>query len=130
MSSFLNILRDILIFSAVVLLTATTMREIERLMEQKRRLGGLGVDGRLPTTPLMAKRDTENKFMTWVQASTSISDDSERQKLRQSLFLAGFSSPNAVIWYVICRFALALILPGLYLLMQFTSTRPATGFSS
>ena len=130
MGTFTNILRDILIFSAVVLLTATTMREIERVAGQRRRLGGQGIEGRLPSTPLMAKRDTENKFMTWVQASTSISDAGERQKLRQSLFLAGFTSPNAVIWYVICRFALALLLPGLYLLLQFTSAKPATGFGS
>ena len=130
MISLLNILAQILIFSAVALLTVTAMREIERNLDQRRRLGGQGVEGRLPTTSLMANRETKNAFFAWVQASTSISDDSERQKLRQSLTLAGFDNPNAVIWYVICRFGLALLLPGVYILMQMSAAKPATGMAS
>lgn len=128
--SYLNILAQILIFAAVTLLTVTGMREVERLMGQRRRLGGQGVDGRLSSTPLVANRETQNAFFAWVQASTSISDTNERQKLRQSLTLAGFDNPNAVIWYVISRFALAVLLPGIYILMQMSAAKPATGMAS
>jgi tight adherence protein C len=43
------------------------------------------------------------------------------------LVLAGFDNPNAVVWYVVCRFALAILLPGIFILMQFLSAKPATG---
>ena len=130
MISYFNIIAQILIFSAVALLTLTAMREVERLLDQRRRLGGQAVDGRLPATQLMAKRETENKFFAWVQASTSISDKNERQKLRQSLTLAGYDSPNAVIWYVIFRFSLAILLPGIYVVLQLQAAKPATGIAS
>jgi tight adherence protein C len=130
MISYLNILAQILIFAAVALLTLTAMREMERLWDLRRRLGGDGVEGRLPTTPLVAQRQSQNALFTWIQASTSISDESERQKLRQSLTLAGFDNPNAVIWYVICRFGLALLLPGIYILLQMSAAKPDTGMSS
>jgi tight adherence protein C len=130
MISYLNILTQILIFAAVALLTLTAMREMERLWDLRRRLGGDGVEGRLPTTPLVAQRQSQNALFTWIQASTSISDESERQKLRQSLTLAGFDNPNAVIWYVICRFGLALLLPGIYILLQMSAAKPDTGMSS
>lgn len=129
MTSILTIISEILIFSAVALLTVTALREVERMVGQRRRLGH-GVGGRLPTTPLMAKVESDNAFFKWVQASTSISDSGERRKLRQALLLAGFESPNAVIWYVIFRFSLALLLPGIYILLQLSAAKPATGYSS
>lgn len=130
MISYLNILAQILIFIAVALLTLTAMREMERLWDLRRRLGGEGVEGRIQTTPLMAKRQSQNALFNWIQASTSISEENERQKLRQSLTLAGFDNPNAIIWYVICRFGLALLLPGIYILLQMSAAKPDTGMAS
>jgi len=130
MISLLVVIAEILIFSAVALMTVTGMREVERLLEQRRRLGGDAMGGQMRSTPLMAKRDTDNAILKWVQASTSISDDNERKKLRQSLMMAGFDSPSAVVWYVIFRFSLALLLPAVFILLQFFSAKPATGMSS
>lgn len=129
MTSFLEIISEFLIFSAVTLLTAAALREFERLIDQRRRLGQ-SVGGNLPATPLVAKRRSDNPFFSWVQSSTSISDANERLRLQQSLMLAGFSNPNAVIWYVISRFALALLLPACFIVLQFFSAKPATGMGS
>src|SRR6266567_4363981 len=119
---------EILVFSAVALMTVGTVREIERMLNQRRRLGGQGEVEQSSSTPLWARRTGENAVFRWVLASSSISDVQERQKLRQALVLAGIDSPNAPIWYVICRFSLAILLPALFLLLQLVSAKPATGF--
>jgi tight adherence protein C len=104
------------------------MREAERFFEQRRRLGGQTVTGGASgTASLLTKGVSENAFFRWVQGSTSISDLEERNQLRRSLMLAGFNSPNATIWYVIARFSLAILLPGLFILSQFVSAKPQTG---
>jgi tight adherence protein C len=128
MGSFLETAVEVLIFCAIVLACVAATHEIERIADMRRRLGG-GARDRIPTTPLFAKRAGQNAFFRWIQASTSISDVKERQRLRQALTLAGFSNPNAVIWYVIGRFALAIGLPALFLLAQSFSPRPVTGLS-
>lgn len=129
MIPFVEVIAELLIFGAVVLMTVAVMREAERILEQRRRLGGQTVVGGLPAPSLLAKRASENAFFRWVQVSTSISDPEERSQLRQALMLAGFSSPNATIWYVIVRFSLAILLPGIFILSQFLSAKPATGLS-
>ena len=129
MIPFAEVIAELLIFGAVVLVTVAVMREAERLMEQRRRLGSQTVTGSVSGQSLLAKRASENPFFRWVQASTSISDAEERNQLRQALMLAGFSSPNATIWYVIARFSLAILLPGIFILAQFLSAKPATGMS-
>src|SRR3954468_9955412 len=127
MNPLFEVIAELLIFSAVALMTVTVMREVERLVDQRRRLGSQTVTG-LPSTPLLAKRISENAFFRWMQEHASISDPEKRQKLRQALILAGFDNPNAFIWYAIGRFLLALLLPGLFILMQFFAAKPATGF--
>ena len=116
---------ELLIFTAVVTVAVGIMREIERQLDQRRRLGGQAAAGQ--ATSLMAKRASEAPFFRWVQSSTSISDKQERSRLRQALVLAGFDSPNATIWYVILRFSLAIVLPAGYIMMQFLSLKPAAG---
>jgi len=127
MTPFVEIIAELLIFGAVVLVTVAVMRELERFLDQRRRLGGQTVTGGLSVPSLLAKRASENAFFRWVQVSTSISDPDERNQLRSSLMLAGFNSPNATIWYVIARFSLAILLPGLFILSQFVSAKPQTG---
>ena len=119
---------EILVFSAVALMTVGVAREIERILNQRRRLGGQGGSGLFPATPLFAKRAGENAFFRWILASTSISDTQERQKIRQAFVLAGIDHPDAPVWYVVGRFSLAILLPGLFLLQQSFSA-PATGLS-
>jgi tight adherence protein C len=125
---FVEIIADLLIFGAVALMTVAIMREAERLLEQRRRLGSQTVTGGGISAPsLLAKRASENAFFRWVQVSTSINDPDERNQLRQALMLAGFTSPNAAIWYVIARFSLAILLPVLFIVSQFLSAKPETG---
>jgi tight adherence protein C len=133
MTPLIEIVVELLIFSAVALMTVTVMREVERIQDQRRRLGeqnigGQGRTGRSAAAPLMARRISDNAFSRWILSSTSISDSQERQKLRQALVLAGFDNPNAPILYVIGRFCLAVLLPVLYIVMQFFSAKPVTGF--
>jgi tight adherence protein C len=128
MTPSLEVIAEILIFSAVTLLTMTVLREVERVLDQRRRLGGESVAGHMRSTPLIARR-SDNAFFRWILSSTSVSDPEERQRLRQSLLLAGFSDPNAPVWYVIGRFSLAVLLPGLFILLQLSSSKPVTGFS-
>jgi tight adherence protein C len=126
--SALEIVTEILIFSSVMLMTVGILREIERVLDQQRRLGGQTASGNMPTMSLMANRASENALFRWVLASTSVSDPEERKKLRQALMMAGFDNPDAPIWYVIGRFSLALLLPGLFILAQFSSAKPIAGF--
>jgi len=130
MTSLLEVIAELLIFSSVTLMAVTVMREVERLVDQRRRLGGQLATGHSPSTPLVAKAASDNPFFRWVQTHASISDPEERQRLRQSLMLAGFSHPNAVIWYAIGRFSLALLLPVTFILLQSVSAKPATGIEA
>jgi tight adherence protein C len=116
-----------LIFCAVVLMTVVVAREVERALSQRRRLGETDGPSHSSTGPLLAGVVGKNPFFQWVLASTSISDVQERQKLRQALVLAGFTHPDAAIWYVIGRFSLAIVLPTLFLLTQSFLTKPVTG---
>lgn len=116
-------------FIAVMLMTVTAIREVERILHQRRRLGGQ-VGAARTSESLLVKRATDNSFFRWVTASTSISDVQERRKLGQALLLAGFENPNATIWYVVARFSLAIALPILFLSLQSISPKPASGFGS
>ena len=127
MNALVEFAIEALIFCVIVLMSIAAVREVERLVETRRRLGGQGGHEAIPATPLFAKRAGQNAFFKWVQSSTSISDDQERQRLRQALTLAGITSPNATVWYVIGRFSLAIGLPVLFLLLQSLSTTPMSG---
>jgi tight adherence protein C len=123
---------EILVFCAVVLITVAAFRETTRALDQRRRLSESGIArpglSGLPAGSLFARRVSDNAVFRWVQASSSISDSDERNKLRRALLLAGFESPNAPVVYVIARFSLAILLPGLFILWQASSTRPISGF--
>ncbi len=121
---------EILVFSAVALMTFGAVREAERILNQRRRLSAPGEVSRASLTPLWAQRAGESAFFRWVLASTSISDTQERERLRQALVLAGIDNPNAPIWFVIVRFTLAISLPLLFLLLQSLSANPAMGLAS
>lgn len=128
MSASIEIIVEILIFCAVVLLSVGVAHEVGHALNQRRRLGGQGTNGHLLVTPLLTERVGQNPFFKWIQSSTSISDSAERQRLRQALFMAGIDNPNAIIWYVIGRFSLAIALPALFLLLQSVSATPVAGF--
>ncbi len=114
MAAHLDLIVEIFIFCTIAAITWFLAREFERAGEQRRRLGDERSAGFGSVTPLLQRRDLHNRFFQWVQASTSISDAADRQKLRGELSLAGFNSPSAPVWYVIIRFVLAIGLPLLF----------------
>lgn len=128
MGSTIEIIVYVVVFGGAVLLFTMLMREIELAVERRRRLGVQGAAERSVIRPLLAQSDGQNAFQKWIQESTSISNTQERQKLRQQLFLAGFRSPNAPVWYVVIRFSLAIGLPMFFLLAQSLSAHPQAGF--
>jgi tight adherence protein C len=124
----LEVLVELLVFSSAALMALGVMREMERKFDQRRRLAGQGPVGQSQARPLMLQGISENAFFRWVLKSTSISNSEERDRLRQALILAGFDNPNAPIWYVIARFSLAILLPGIFIMMQLVSAKPVSGF--
>src|SRR5262245_9610902 len=107
---------EALIFSAVALMALGVLREVDRILAQRRRLAGHGEMRReMQGETVLADSGRDSAFFRWIAASTSISDPRERQKLQQALMLAGIDSPNAPVWYVIGRFSLAVLLPVLFL---------------
>jgi tight adherence protein C len=106
------IIETLTFFMAVAVIFAIS-DELERVFEQRRRLGELRATA--ASAPLLQKRVSTNSFLMWVQKSSSISDSEARQKLRVELFLAGFDHPSAPIWFVIIRFAIAIGLPFAFL---------------
>jgi tight adherence protein C len=120
---------QILVFCIVVGVTVVLAREVERVLVQRRRLGQQAFAGRSATAPLLQSLAIENPFFKWVQSSTSISDTTERAKLRRELSLAGFDFPTAPIWYTIIRFLAAIGLPLLFLILDPLLHKPITGMS-
>lgn len=124
----LDLIVEIFVFCTIAATTWALGRELERSAEQRRRLGELQ-QASMPrsSTPLLQRRGLENPFFKWVQASTSISEPGERQRLRGELSLAGFESPAAPVWYVIIRFLLAIGLPLLFLVSRILLSKPIGG---
>jgi tight adherence protein C len=120
---------QILVFSIVVLVTLAIAREVERVLAQRRRLGQQAFVGRQAASNLVQSQDVQNRFFRWVQSSTSISDRTERAKLRRELALAGFDFPAAPIWHKVAGFGLAIGLPFVYLLFNSLLAAPASGMS-
>jgi tight adherence protein C len=115
MATHIDLIVEAFIFCTIAAITWILAREFERSSDQRRRLGEKGPAGTVSATSLLQGRDLQNRFFQWVQASTSISETAQREKLRGELSLAGFDNPSAPVWYVIIRFVLAIGLPLLFL---------------
>jgi tight adherence protein C len=109
---------EILIFLIVATVTFAISQELQRVVQQRRRLGEQSLAREQTVSPLLQKRGSANPFFQWVQKSTSISDSAERDKLGRELYAAGFDSPSAPVWFIITRFVLAIGLPLLFLLSR------------
>lgn len=110
-----------LFVSTLVFLGVTV---VERMIEQRRRLGHQIVGPGGTSGSLFQRQNVVGPVFQWIESSTSISDPVERQRLRKELSLAGFEGPAAPVWYVIIRFSLAIGLPGLFLLLNSTLPKP------
>jgi tight adherence protein C len=130
MVTFLTVVAEIMIFVIVTTVAFAAASSADRAWGQRRRLGlqSLAADKPLAAA-IMQERPEPNAFFGWVESSTSISDTDERQKLKRELALAGFTSPNAHVWFVIARFGLAIGLPLLFLALQSTSPHPFSGIA-
>lgn len=127
MTMHLDLIVEAIIFITIVAVTWLFGREIERAIEQRRQLGGQGTTTAGSAAPLLQGRGVENRFFQWIQASTSISEPAQRQKLRAELALAGFESPAAPIWFVIIRFLLAIGDPLIFALSRILTLKPLGG---
>jgi tight adherence protein C len=127
MTMHLDLIVETLIFVTIAAATWLFCREIERTVEQRRRLGGWGTMTAGSRTSLLQDRKVENRFFQWVQASTSISEPAYLQKLRADLALAGFESPAAPVWFIIIRFLLAIGDPLSFALTRILSSKPLGG---
>ena len=127
MALHLDLIVEILIFVTIVAATWIFGREVERVIEQRRRLGGEGPTAARSAAPLLQGRGVENRFFQWVQASTSISEPAQRKKLRAELALAGFENPAAPVWFVIIRFLLAIGDPLIFAFSRILTSKPLAG---
>jgi tight adherence protein C len=125
----LEFIIEALAFLIVAALTFAGAQELERVLELRRRLGEQRFSSTARAAPVLQQRNLTNPFFLWVQASTSISDSKERQKLRQELSLAGIEHPAAPIWFVIVRFLLAVGLPLGFLAVQSLFAKPMSSGS-
>jgi tight adherence protein C len=71
-----------------------------------------------------------NRFLAWVQSATAGKETTDGPKLAEDLARAGFEHPTAPILYVVCRFALAIGLPFLWIASQFFVGPMKTGMGT
>ncbi len=118
---------EILTFLFVVAMTFAVMGVIEQAAILRRRLGAGVSANSVSGQSFLNQQTVNNRFLKWVQSSSSISEPKDRQKLARALALADFEHPAAPAWYVVIRFSLAIGLPLFYLFMARILGRPTIG---
>jgi len=110
--------------SASLLGRAATQMDVRRRLDQQ-----MSPRAAAPVagSPLLKSTQVTNRFLLWVQRSTSPADSKDSMKLRRDLALAGIEHPAAPMLYVVARFSLAIGLPLGFLLLQQISSDPVTG---
>ncbi len=129
MNTFVTLLIEGLTFVLVVVLALSAIRWVEGAIKVRRRLGGQTGETQTGPAPASVMRGTSvrNPFLKWVEASTSLKDVQDRNRLRRDLALAGLDYPTAPVVYVVIRFCLAIGLPVLFLAFQALQPKPMTG---
>lgn len=79
---------------------------------------------------LIRSQTIRNRFLLWVQSATSLNDPKDAGKLRRDLSQAGLEQPTAPVWYVICRFSLAIGLPLLMIGFFVLQGKPLSGLGA
>jgi len=127
MTTILIWLVEILAFFFVLGGTVAGARWLEGYVLVRRRLQGDPAQSS-ETSSSLIKRDTvQNPTLRWIESVSSLSDASDRTKLRRELALAGINHPAAPVAYVILRFACAVGLPFAYITLQYFAAAPAKG---
>jgi tight adherence protein C len=120
MSVALQLFLEVLTFGVVVFVTFAIVNSVQNASAIRRRLGDANTSmGRAAVyeTQVIKEQNVRNPILRWIQISTS-DNPKEAAELARTLSFAGFDRPSAPVWYVICRFALAIGLPLLYLVWQ------------
>lgn len=115
---------------AFVLATGATLlaeRALFARLNVRRRLARDAIPQAAGAVSVLKSETVTNRFLIWVQAATKPSNPDETTRLRHDLALAGFESPAAPIWYVICRFSLAIGLPVLLIFGSAALGKPLSG---
>jgi tight adherence protein C len=127
MTGFITLVIELLTFGLVLVLSVAAVRGVEGFITVRRRLGGKSAKAPSSDTSILKGRSVRNPFLLWVQSSTSLKDEKDRNKLRRALSSAGFENASAPVVYFIIRFSLAIGLPVLFLLAQGLMTKPMSG---
>jgi len=118
---------------AFILVTGATLvgeRTLFARLSVRRRLGRDVAPPRPGAVSVLKEATVTNRVLAWVQAATKPTDPNETTRLRRDLALAGFESPAAPIWYVICRFSLAIGLPILLIAGSAAAGKPLAGLQA
>ena len=117
-------------FITIVILVMLGFQLLNQTLVVYRRLG-LAPNQSTSTTNRLLKTDKiSNRFLAWVQSATAGKETTEGPKLAEDLARAGFEHPTASILYVVCRFALAIGLPFLWIASQFFVGPMKTGMGT
>ncbi len=128
MNLILEIFAELITFAVVVTVSYGAIRALGGYVNVRRRLGQTAAPaGATPAGSLIKQQKVTNPILSWVESSSSLSDQKDRDKLRRDLAMAGFDHPAAPIWYVIGRFGMAIGLPLLFLMAQKLLSHPLTG---
>jgi len=118
------------VFVAVVTLSLWAVSRLQSAVNINRRLANEApLTALAPTRSSLVKREgVSNPLLAWIQSSTSINNDEERNLLRKRLALAGIDYHNAPALFVIARFGAAIGLPLIFIAAQGFSDKPMVGF--
>jgi tight adherence protein C len=130
-TSLVEIALQLFTFAIVVMISATLVDQITKLVDVRRRLStevsGASAGQRSASATLVRRGQLTNPFLLWVQRSTSLADAKDQAKLARDLAQAGIEHPAAPILYVVLRFGAAIVLPLLFLVWQHLRPEPLTG---
>ena len=121
---------DLLVFCGVFAVTLLAERSFGRYLAIRRRLGQDRTVAIVTPGSVLKRNTISNRFLLWVQSATTAGNEKETSGLQRKLALAGFDHPAAPVWYVICRFGLAIGLPISLIVGATLTGRPLAGLSA
>lgn len=130
MTQTFDLLIQVLTFAAVFGGVIVLQRAIGAYLAVRRRLGQDASAPAAVASSVIRTDTVSNRFLLWVQAATAPKGSKDSQALRRALAFAGFNSPAAPIYYVICRFSLAIGLPMLLVVGLPLVGRPLSGLGA
>jgi tight adherence protein C len=130
MLNMLDILIYLLVFTGVTALALLGERALGGYFAVRRRLSQDTSRATVRASSVIKNNTVSNRFLLWVQSATAPKDAKEVGKLRRKLALAGFNHPSAPVWYVICRFGLAISEPITLITGMAAAGRPLTGLGA